>query len=95
MAQKCSVNAGSRRCPVHVLYNTLDLATINSWILYKEVTGKKTYEEEYLQQLIEELRIFTKESTSQMHRQKRIQLKNLRRCEKAFIAKLSSVETQL
>ncbi|GFX80954.1 catenin alpha [Trichonephila clavipes] len=38
MARKYSVQAGSRRWPVHVFYNILDLAGNNSWILYKEVT---------------------------------------------------------
>ena len=41
MARKYSVKAGSRRWPVHVLYNILDLTGINSWILYLEVTEKK------------------------------------------------------
>ena len=37
MARKYSVKASGRRRPVHVFYNVLDLAAINSWILYKEV----------------------------------------------------------
>ncbi|GFX27181.1 catenin alpha [Trichonephila clavipes] len=53
-ARKYSVKAGSKRWPVHVFYNVLNLAGINSWILHKEVTGKKLTRE-YLQ-LIEELR---------------------------------------
>ncbi len=56
MARKYSVKAGSRRWPVHVFYNILDLAGINSWILYKETTGKSIKRKEFLQQLIEELR---------------------------------------
>ncbi|GFY51367.1 hypothetical protein TNIN_130021 [Trichonephila inaurata madagascariensis] len=56
MARKYSVKSGSRRWPVHVFYNILDLAENNSWILYKEVTDKKPSMREYLQQLIEVLR---------------------------------------
>ncbi|GFV03649.1 DDE_Tnp_1_7 domain-containing protein [Trichonephila clavipes] len=54
MARKYSVKA--RRLPVHVFYIVLDLAGNNSWILYKEVTGKKLTRRECLQQLIEVLR---------------------------------------
>ncbi|GFU14105.1 hypothetical protein TNCV_2536541 [Trichonephila clavipes] len=56
MARKYSVKAASRMCPVHVLYNNLVLAGNISWILYKEVTGKKLTRREYLQQLFEVLR---------------------------------------
>ncbi|XP_043506207.1 uncharacterized protein LOC122526717, partial [Polistes fuscatus] len=38
MAKKYSVKSGSRRWPLQVFYNILDLAGINSWILYKETT---------------------------------------------------------
>ncbi|GFX87906.1 DDE_Tnp_1_7 domain-containing protein [Trichonephila clavipes] len=51
MARKYSVKAGSRRWPVNVFYNILDIAG-NSWILYKEFTEKKLTRREYLQQLI-------------------------------------------
>ncbi|XP_054718548.1 piggyBac transposable element-derived protein 4-like [Uloborus diversus] len=56
MARKYTVKAGSRRWPVHVFYNILDLAGINSWILYKQATGKNISRKEFLQQLVEELR---------------------------------------
>jgi len=39
MARKHSVKSGSRRWPLHVLFNILTLAGNNAWILYKEVTG--------------------------------------------------------
>ncbi|GFU78508.1 DDE_Tnp_1_7 domain-containing protein [Trichonephila clavipes] len=41
MARKYSVKAGSRRWLVHVFHNILDLTGNNSWLLYKEVTGRK------------------------------------------------------
>jgi hypothetical protein len=55
MARKYSVKAGGRRWPVHVFYNILDLAAINSWILYKEVTGKIITRRDFILQLAEEL----------------------------------------
>ncbi|XP_037024964.1 piggyBac transposable element-derived protein 4-like isoform X1 [Bradysia coprophila] len=56
MAKAHSVKAASRRWPVHVFYNILDLAGINSWILYKQVTGKKISRLDYLLTLADDLR---------------------------------------
>ena len=39
----------------HVFYKVLDLAAINSWILYKEVTGKAISRRDFILQLAEEL----------------------------------------
>ena len=38
MAKKYRVKSSSRRCPVQIFFNISDLAAINAWILYKEVT---------------------------------------------------------
>jgi hypothetical protein len=56
MAKKYSVKAGSRRWPVQVFYNVLDLASINSWILYKAVTGQKISRRHFILQLVDQLR---------------------------------------
>ncbi|CAH2084541.1 unnamed protein product [Euphydryas editha] len=40
MARKYSVKAPSRRWPVHTFYNLLDLAEINSSILFCDLNGK-------------------------------------------------------
>ena len=56
MARKYSVNAGSRRWPVQVWYNILDLAAINSWVLYKSITGKQLSRKHFILQLAKELR---------------------------------------
>ncbi|XP_037040304.1 piggyBac transposable element-derived protein 4-like [Bradysia coprophila] len=56
MAKAHSVKAASRRWPVHVFYNILDLAAINAWILYREVTGKKISRIKYLLSLADDLR---------------------------------------
>jgi hypothetical protein len=70
MARKYTVKAGSRRWPVQVFYNILDLAGINAWILYKEVTGKSMRRRDFLLQLATELRkpyVAARESTAHVH----------------------------
>lgn len=56
MAKKYTVKAGSRRWPVQVFYNCLDLAAINAWILYREVTGKSIARRDFILLLAQELR---------------------------------------
>lgn len=55
MARKYSVKAGGRRWPVHTFYNILDLAGINAWVLYKEVTNTKIMRRDFLLKLADEL----------------------------------------
>jgi len=55
MARKYSVKAGARRWPIQICYNVLDLAAINSWILYKRVTGKNIPRRNFILQLASEL----------------------------------------
>lgn len=38
MARKYSVRAGTRRWPMHVFY-VLDIAVINSWVVYRKITA--------------------------------------------------------
>ncbi|GFS52853.1 hypothetical protein TNCV_3122411 [Trichonephila clavipes] len=52
MGRKYSVK--SERWPVQVFFNILDLAGINSWVLYRKKPGKESLEE-FLFQLAEEL----------------------------------------
>ncbi|CAD1479151.1 unnamed protein product [Heterotrigona itama] len=47
--------SSSQRWPLQVFFNILDLAGINSWILYKETTGENISRKDYLFQLAEEL----------------------------------------
>lgn len=56
MARKYSVKASSRRWPLQVFYNILDLAAINAWILYKETTQVNISRKDFIFQLAEELR---------------------------------------
>ncbi|KAJ8895037.1 hypothetical protein PR048_000361 [Dryococelus australis] len=56
MERKYSVKSAPRRWPVHVFFNLLDLAVINAWLLYKEVTGRKIKRRKLIVELCEELR---------------------------------------
>jgi hypothetical protein len=55
MARKYTVKASSRRWPLQIFFNILDLAAINAWILYKETTGIQIQRKEFLFQLAEQL----------------------------------------
>lgn len=57
MARNYSVKSKSRRWPLQVFFNILDLAGINAWVLYKETTGGEITRQEFLFQLAEELAI--------------------------------------
>ena len=50
-----SVKAGSRRWPVHVFYNVIDLALVNSWIVFKHVCKSNISRRDYIQLISEEL----------------------------------------
>ena len=53
----------TRRWPVHSFQNTLDLAAINAWVLYKEINSIKISRRQFLQNLAEELEMpFVKSS---------------------------------
>lgn len=62
MARKYSVKAASRRWPVQVFYNILDLAAINAWVLYQEVTNKPVCRRNFILQLALELSNISDES---------------------------------
>jgi len=55
MARKYSVEASSRRWPLQIFYNILDLAGINAWRLYKDTTDENITRKQFLYQLAEEL----------------------------------------
>lgn len=56
MTRKYSVRSCTRRWPVHVFHNILDLAAINAWIIFKLVTGIKISRRNFILNLAEELR---------------------------------------
>ena len=51
MARKYSTKSSSRRWPLQVFFNILDLAGINAWILYKETTGEKISRKNFLKNI--------------------------------------------
>ncbi len=55
-ARKSTGKAGSRRWPFQVLYNTLDLAAVNAWILYNDVNKMSLSRRAFILQLAEKLR---------------------------------------
>jgi hypothetical protein len=55
MTRLYTTKAQSRRWPVHVFYNLLDFAGINSWILFKKSTARKVTRSDYLLGLGEQL----------------------------------------
>ncbi|XP_049294418.1 uncharacterized protein LOC125769653 [Anopheles funestus] len=55
MCRKYSVKSASRRWPVHSFFNILDLAGINAWVLYKELTKENISRRDFLFKLGEEL----------------------------------------
>lgn len=56
MTRLYTTKAGTRRWPMQVFYNILDIAGINAWVLYKLCTGKKISRRNFLKGLCEELR---------------------------------------
>ena len=55
MVRMYSVKASSRRWPMHVFYNVIDMALLNGWILFREVTGSHISRRKYIQQVADEL----------------------------------------
>ena len=55
MARKYSVKAASRRWPIHVFYNVIDLALINSWVLFREICKSSISRRKFIQSVVEEL----------------------------------------
>lgn len=55
MARFYTVKAPTRRWPLQVFYNILNLVSINSWVLYKETNKNKISRRKFLIKLIEEI----------------------------------------
>ena len=56
MTRLYSVKSATRRWPICVFYNILNLAIINSWILYRKVNGKKISRRKFIIALIENIK---------------------------------------
>ena len=55
MAKKNTCRTGTRREPIHSFQNTMDLAAINVWVLYKEITNENLSRRNFICILSEEL----------------------------------------
>ena len=56
MARVCSVKAPTRRWSMQVFYHLLNMALLNSWILFKEVNNSGISRRNFLVKLIEEIK---------------------------------------
>ncbi|KAJ4930775.1 hypothetical protein JOQ06_025083 [Pogonophryne albipinna] len=57
MARQYSVKGGTRRWPIAVFYNVLDLAAINAWVLYRSCMSQENIpRRDFMLQLAHELR---------------------------------------
>jgi len=56
MLRKYSVKACSRRWPVVVFYNMIDIALLNSWIIYRKANGINISRRDFIMKVVEELR---------------------------------------
>ncbi len=56
MTRQYSVCAASRRWPVCVFYNIINLTFINSWILYKNMNNTQISRRTFILNLIEEIK---------------------------------------
>ena len=55
MARLYSVKAASRWWSMHVFYNVIDMALVNSWIIYKQVCQSSISHRKFIQKVAEEL----------------------------------------
>lgn len=55
MCRQMSTKAGTRRWPLAVFFNILDMACINSWIIFKKNTGINISRRNFIRQLTEQL----------------------------------------
>ncbi|KAK7893479.1 hypothetical protein WMY93_022631 [Mugilogobius chulae] len=56
MARKYTVKGATRRWPLAVFYNILDLAAINAWVLFQQCTGTNISPRAFILELAKELR---------------------------------------
>uniref|UniRef100_A0A3B3SZ47 PiggyBac transposable element-derived protein domain-containing protein n=1 Tax=Paramormyrops kingsleyae TaxID=1676925 RepID=A0A3B3SZ47_9TELE len=84
MVRKYSVKAPTRRWPVTVFYNMLDLAAINASILFKECTHEKVSRRNFILRLANELRSTHKSAKARqvvVHRKVQKQTEKRRQCQ--------------
>ena len=55
MTRKYFVKAASRKWSIHVFYNVINLALINSWILFRDICKSSVSRQKFAQLVVEEL----------------------------------------
>ena len=55
MTRKYSVKAPSKRWPIHIFYNVIDLALINNWILFQDMCKSGISRGKFIQRVVQEL----------------------------------------
>ena len=55
MSRLYLMKAASRRWPVHIFYKVIDMALINSWVIYKAVCKSNISHRAYIQKVCEDL----------------------------------------
>ena len=55
MVRQYSVKAASRRWPIHVFSNILDISLLNAWVIYRGVTSESISRREFIQKVVESL----------------------------------------
>lgn len=64
MCKNYTVKTSSKRWPFHVFCNILDLAGVNAYILYKQLSGKEISRQKFIFELAEELILTYKAETA-------------------------------
>ena len=55
MTRLYSTKSGSRRWTIQIFFNILDIASVNSWVLFKEVNGSNISRRKYIYKLVQDL----------------------------------------
>jgi hypothetical protein len=59
MTRNYNCKSATRRWPMQIWYNILNLACINSWIIYKEINNSKISRRDFIIKLIEEINVIS------------------------------------
>ena len=88
MSRKYSVKSKSRRWPLQIFFNILDLAAINAWILYTEATGERISRQDFLLNLAENL---SADYTEECHQSKEDTSKDTNKCDGSYKRKTCQI----
>jgi hypothetical protein len=69
MTRQYSVCAASRRWPVCIFYNFINLSIINSWILYNNLNNTQISRRTFIKNLIEEINTLKSQDDSSQNKE--------------------------